>query len=80
MLDEKGEATDIKFELDEDKKYRVAMGNYIAESSIDKERVSSALYDTNISVREAMLHYVSTLTEGYTPDNTIYQTEVKMTK
>ena len=55
------------------------MGNYIAESYIDKELVSSALYDTNISVREAMLHYVGTLSEGYTPDNTIYQTEVKTT-
>ena len=80
ILDKKGDATDIKFELDEDKKYRVAMGNYIAESYIDKELVSSALYDTNISVREAMLHYVSTLSEGYTPDNTIHQTEVKPTK
>lgn len=79
VLNDKGDATDIKFELDEDKKYRVAMGNYIAESYIDKELVSSALYDTNISVREAMLHYVGTLSKGYTPDNTIYQTEVKTT-
>ena len=79
ILNDKGDATDIKFELDEDKKYRVAMGNYIAESYIDKELVSSALYDTNISVREAMLHYVGTLSKGYTPDNTIYQTEVKTT-
>ena len=80
VLDEKGDASDVKFELEEGRKYRVAMGNYIAESYIDKELVSNALYDTNISVREAMLHYVSTLTEGYTPDNTIYQTEVKTTK
>lgn len=79
ILNDKGDATDIKFKLDEDKKYRVAMGNYIAESYIDKELVSSALYDTNISVREAMLHYVGTLSKGYTPDNTIYQTEVKTT-
>ena len=79
VLNDKGDATDIKFELDEDKKYRVAMGNYIAESYIDKELVSSALYDTNISVREVMLHYVGTLSKGYTPDNTIYQTEVKTT-
>lgn len=79
ILNDKGDATDIKFEIDEDKKYRVAMGNYIAESYIDKELVSSALYDTNISVREAMLHYVGTLSKGYTPDNTIYQTEVKTT-
>ena len=79
ILNDKGDATDIKFELDEDKKYRVAMGNYIAESYIDKELVSSALYDTNISVREAMLNYVGTLSKGYTPDNTIYQTEVKTT-
>ena len=80
VLDEKGDATEIKFELEEGRKYRVAMGNYIAESYIDKELVSSALYDTNISVREAMLHYVSTLSEGYTPDNTVYQTEVKTMK
>ena len=79
ILNDKGDATDIKFEIDEDKKYRVAMGNYIAESYIDKELVSSALYDTNISVREAMLHYVGTLSKGYTPDNTVYQTEVKTT-
>ena len=80
ILDERGNATNVRFELDEERKYRVAMGNYIAESYIDKELVSSALYDTNISVREAMLHYVGTLTEGYTPDNTIHQTEVKPTK
>ncbi|MBO5831044.1 MAG: bifunctional metallophosphatase/5'-nucleotidase [Alistipes sp.] len=80
ILDEEGNATEIKFDLEEGRKYRVAMGNYIAESYIDKEIVSKQLHDTNISVREAMLHYINTLTEGYTPDNTIHQTEVKPSK
>jgi hypothetical protein len=51
------------------------MCSYIAESYIDKEIVESQLHDTNISVREAMLSHMSSLTNGYTPDNTLHQTE-----
>lgn len=58
-----------------ERKYRVAMCSYIAESYIDKEIVESQLHDTNISVREAMLSHMSSLTNGYTPDNTLHQTE-----
>lgn len=80
ILDQSGNATDVKFNLQEERPYRVAMGNYIAESYIDKDVVSNQLHDTNISVRKAMLNYIESLYEGYTPDNVIYQTEVKPTK
>jgi hypothetical protein len=75
VLDANDDASDIRLGLDEGKMYRVAMGNYVAESYIDKELVSKQLHDTNISIREAMLSHMSSLTNGYTPDNTLHQTE-----
>ena len=73
----KPDATGIEFKLDLNRKYRVAMCNYIAESYIDKDIVESQLHDTEISVREALLSYMESFKEGgYTPDNALYQTEL----
>ena len=53
------------------------MCNYIAESYIDEAIVKSALHDTEISVREALIKLMENFKEcGYTPDNTLYQTEL----
>jgi hypothetical protein len=53
------------------------MCNYITESYIDKEIVESQLHDTEIAVRDALLSHMESLKEsGYTPDNTLYQTEL----
>jgi hypothetical protein len=71
------DAKDIVWELEPERKYRVAMCNYIAESYIDESIVESQLHDTEISVREALLRLVESFGEsGYTPDNTLYQTEL----
>lgn len=73
----KPDATGINWDLDKDRKYRVAMCNYIAESYIDETIVSNQLHDTQVSVREAMLGHLNSLKVcGYTPDNTLYQTEL----
>ncbi len=75
---DKADATDIRIELKEGRKYRVAMCNYIAESYIDKEIVDNQLYDSKVLVRDAMLDYVTTIgSEGYNPNNTSLQTEIK---
>ena len=75
LVGEDGNATDILFELEE-RPYRVAMCNYIAENYIDSTVVSTQLRPTNISVREAMLHHISTFENGlFTPDNRCHQTE-----
>ena len=73
----KPDATGIELGLELNRKYRVAMCNYIAESYIDKTVVESQLHDTEISVREALLSHMERFKEsGYTPDNTLYQTEL----
>ena len=73
----KPDATRIELKLEEGRKYRVAMCNYIAESYIDKTIVESQLHDTEISVREALMNHIESFREsGYTPDNTLYQTEL----
>lgn len=59
------------------RKYRVAMCNYVAENYIDKDLVASRLHNTGITVREAMLRYARSFTEGYMPDNKCYQDEVR---
>ena len=71
------DATGVELRIEPNRKYRVAMCNYIAESYIDKEIVNNQLHDTEISVREALLRHMENLQEsGYTPDNTLYQTEL----
>lgn len=73
----KPDATAIELDLEPNRRYRVAMCNYIAESYIDKEIVESQLHDTEIAVRDALLGHMESLKEsGYTPDNTLYQTEL----
>ena len=57
--------------------YRVAMCNYVAENYIDRGVVDSQLHNTDITVREAMLRYARSFKEGYTPDNTMRQSEVR---
>lgn len=75
ILNEEGDAKEVIFDLEE-RSYRVAMCNYIAENYINSVIVSRQLYPTNISVREAMLHHLSSLENRvFTPDNECYQTE-----
>lgn len=75
ILNEEGEAQDVIFDLEE-RSYRVAMCNYIAENYINSIIVQRQLRPTNISVREAMLHHIKTYENGvFTPDNECYQTE-----
>lgn len=73
------DALDILFDLD-DRTYRVAMCNYIAQNYIDKELVASNLRPTAITVREAMLAHLHSLSNGLTPDNTVHQIEVHHTE
>lgn len=71
------DAVDVRFNL-ESRNYRVVMCNYIAENYIDKVLVERSLKDTNITVREAMLRQMRSYGEaGFTPDNSVYQVEVK---
>ena len=75
VLDEDGEAKDVVFNIEE-REYRVAMCNYIAENYINSVIVQRQLRPTNITVREAMLHYINTLENHlFTPDNECHQTE-----
>lgn len=62
--------------LEAGRTYRVAMANYIAQKYIDKAIVHSQLRSTDILVRTAMLEHLHTFTDGYTPDNKVYQIEV----
>lgn len=75
--EENPDAVDIRFDIEE-RTYRVAMCNYIAENYIDKELVAKKLYEIPTTVREAMLHLMESYgDEGFTPNNTVLQTEVK---
>ena len=75
VLGEDGDAKDVIFNLEE-RSYRVAMCNYIAENYINSVIVARQLRPTNISVRDAMLHHLSTFENGaFTPDNECHQTE-----
>ena len=75
ILDENGDASEVVFDLEE-RGYRVAMCNYIADNYINSTIVSRQLQPTYVSVREAMLHHISTFENGeFTPDNNCYQTE-----
>lgn len=75
ILNEEGDAKEVIFDLEE-RSYRVAMCNYIAENYINSVIVSRQLHPTNISVREAMLRHLSSFeNRAFTPDNECYQTE-----
>ena len=75
ILNEEGDAKEVIFDLEE-RSYRVAMCNYIAENYINSVIVSRQLRPTNISVREAMLRHLSSFeNSAFTPDNECYQTE-----
>ena len=75
ILNEEGDAKEVIFDLEE-RSYRVAMCNYIAENYINSVIVSRQLRPTNISVREAMLRHLSSFeNRAFTPDNECYQTE-----
>jgi 2',3'-cyclic-nucleotide 2'-phosphodiesterase (5'-nucleotidase family) len=77
VLGDSADAIDIRFDL-EPRTYRVAMCNYIAENYIDKNVLESSLRDVNVTVREAMLCEMRSYGEvGFTPDNKVYQVEVK---
>ncbi len=71
------DAVDVVLALDEDRAYRVAMCNYIADNYIDKTVVAKQLRPTGVTVREAMLDYVRSHDEPLRADNTVYQTERK---
>ena len=71
------DALDVRFDI-ENRRYRVAMCNYIAENYIDKSVVAACLKNTPVTVREAMLHLVDSYADdGITPDNTLHQIEVR---
>ncbi len=75
ILNEEGDAKEVIFDLEE-RSYRVAMCNYIAENYINSVIVSRQLRPTNISVREAMLRHLSSFeNRAFTPNNECYQTE-----
>ena len=70
------DAVDIRFDIEE-RTYRVAMCNYIAENYINKELVANKLRPISTTVREAMLYLMESYgDEGFTPNNTVLQTEV----
>ena len=74
--EENPDAVDIRFDIEE-RTYRVAMCNYIAENYIDKELVANKLHQVPTTVREAMLYLMESYgDEGFTPNNTVLQTEV----
>ena len=71
------DAVDIRFDIEE-RTYRVALCNYIAENYIDKELVDNKLRPVATTVREAMLYLMESYGDkGFTPNNTVLQTEVK---
>jgi 2',3'-cyclic-nucleotide 2'-phosphodiesterase (5'-nucleotidase family) len=77
VVGEDADAVDIRFDL-EPRTYRVAMCNYIAENYLDKEVLARCLKEVDVTVREAMLREVRSFGEaGFTPDNAVYQVEVK---
>ena len=70
------DALDIRFPIEE-RVYRVAICNYIAENYIDKEVMAKYLRPLATTVREAMLYRAESFgAEGFAPDNTVYQIEV----
>jgi 2',3'-cyclic-nucleotide 2'-phosphodiesterase (5'-nucleotidase family) len=74
---EQPDAVDVRFDL-EPRIYRVAMCNYIAENYLDKGVLERCLKECDVTVREAMLREVTSFGDaGYTPDNNVYQVEVK---
>ncbi len=77
VVGEDADAVDIRFDL-EPRTYRVAMCNYIAENYLDKEVLARCLREVDVTVREAMLRQMRSYGEaGFTPDNSVYQVEVK---
>ena len=75
IVGEDGDATDVVFGIEE-REYRVAMCNYIADNYIDSEIVAQQLRPTSISVREALLRHMASMEDGlFTPDNECRQTE-----
>ena len=72
-------AVDVRFSLDEEREYRVAMCNYIVENYIDSVVAAEQLRPAGVTVRDAMLRYVRSSEGAIVPDNRIYQTERKAT-
>ena len=71
------DAVDVRFDL-EPRRYRVAMCNYIAENYLDKEVLARSLRPSGVTVREAMLREMNSYGKaGFTPDNNVYQVEIK---
>ncbi|MBR5821377.1 MAG: bifunctional metallophosphatase/5'-nucleotidase [Alistipes sp.] len=78
VLGEDGDAKDVIFNLEE-RSYRVAMCNYIADNYINSVIVSRQLRPTNVSVRDALFHYLETFENGtFTPDNECHQIEKRV--
>ena len=69
------DAIDIIIDLDPAKSYRIAMCNYIANNYIAPEITTTQLKYSGVSVRDAMIHHIHSLKEGFTPDNIVYQVE-----
>lgn len=73
------DAVDVRFSLDEERAYRVAMCNYIVENYIDSVVAAEQMRPAGVTVRDAMLRYVRSAEGAIVPDNRIYQTERKAT-
>ena len=71
------DAVDIIIDLDPAKSYRIAMCNYIANNYIAPEITTTQLKYSGVSVRDAMMHHIHSLKDGFTPDNRVYQVEKK---
>lgn len=71
------DAVDVCFDL-EPRRYRVALCNYVAENYLDKDVLARCLKPTDVTVREAMMSEMRSYGDsGFTPDNNVYQVEVK---
>ena len=71
------DAVDICIDLEPERSYRVAMGDYMAKKYIDEAIVESQLRPSGVFVREALMHYVHSHSEGLVPDNEVHQIEIK---
>lgn len=77
VVGEDGDASDINIGLTPGQSYSVAICDYIAKKYIDEAIVREQFREAGVTVREALLEYVRTATEGITPDNVNHQVELR---
>lgn len=78
VVNTSGDADDVRFELEDDKMYSVAVCDYITKKYIDADVVAAQFKPAGVSVREAMLKYVRSFNGApLNPDNVLHQREVR---